>query len=570
MKPTLLIVLCALALSATAQKPQVKWGEEFKLRKGSTDLETIQADNSGVYLQEGHLAMKSYFVIGAILRESATLIKLDKNLSEVYRNDFNKELKGKEFVQFFPLQDKLFLLASEYIKREKMLNIYGAEINKNSGEISGNWISLTSLQKEEKGDDINFKFTINADSSRMILVSSVEGKEHNEYKIQEFDKALKSTARAINISNEFDPKTFQLEDVLYTSNKKVFLVGRRYEYQEGKKKKDKFLDFARYNIRMYNDQGKQQTEINTEVNGKWLTSTKLVQEKNKDIVLLAFYNDSKKSKTIDGMLVQRIDPNSGQVVSTSEKAINNSLLSADIDAPDDADADDKETKAERKERERLNKMKDEGEAFSKYMQFRNVFYTADNGLVILAEKYHQYTYTSQSYTPGVNGSMGQWSSTVYSVYECGDLLMCKIDAGGNIGWLQIVPKAQREVISGGSGTGLAVTFFDASNRPFYAGFGAMQTNNTINIIFNDHSKNTDITQAGQKARSINSYRSSNCYLVSLDAATGKCKRSILYSNSDVPTSMPRLGSVLDQSMYIVGKDDRLFGKSKLAVGRIAL
>ena len=76
----------------------------------------------------------------------------------------------------------------------------------------------------------------------------------------------------------------------------MILVGRLYEYQEGKKKKDKFLDFANYNIRLYNEQGKQQTEISTSINGKWLTSTNLVLEKNKDLVLVAFYNNNKRGK----------------------------------------------------------------------------------------------------------------------------------------------------------------------------------------------------------------------------------------------------------------------------------
>jgi len=557
MKRTLLIVLSLFTLTATAQKPQVKWGEEFKLRKGSTDLEIIHADNSAVYLQEGHFAAKTYFVVGATLRESATLVRLDKNLSEVYRSDFNQELKGKEFVEFFPFQEKLFLFASEYIKREKTLNIYGAEINKSNGQLSSDWTLLTSLQKDEKGDDINFKFAVNADSSGMMLVSSVEGKERNEYRIQEFDKALRSAGKAIYLSNEFDPKTFQLEDVLYTSNKKIFLVGRQYEYREGKKKKDKFLDFARYNIRMYNDQGKQQTEINTEVNGKWLTSTKLVQEKNKDIVLVAFYNNSRKSSTIDGMLVERIDPNSGQVISASEKQIGSSLLSGD------GIVDKNETREERQERERLNKMKDEDEAFSKYMQFRNIFYTADNGLVILAEKYRHYMYTESVYSSSSQPKK-------YSVYECGNILMCKIDASGNISWLQVLPKDQTETITQYTSGLIVPAFFDRSNRPFYSGFGAMQARDNINIIFNDNSRNADVTQVTQKARSIAVYRKSTCYVVTVDATTGKCTRRELFSNADVPTSMPRLGSVLGQNMYIVGKDDPMIGKTKLAVGIISI
>ena len=106
-------------------------------------------------------------------------------------------------------------------------------------------------------------------------------------------------------------KHFQLEDVLYTINKKIILVGRVYEYEEGKKKKNKFLDFANYNIRLYDEKGKQQAEVNTNINGKWLISTKLVQKGDKDLVLAAFYNNEKRGKTIDGMLVQRINPVTG-------------------------------------------------------------------------------------------------------------------------------------------------------------------------------------------------------------------------------------------------------------------
>ncbi len=94
----------------SAQKPTIKWGEEFKLNKGSVDPEVIHADSDGVYLQEGHTALKSYFVIGGIGRSAATLIKPDKNLSELYRNNLNADLKGKQFVQFFVLRNQMFCL----------------------------------------------------------------------------------------------------------------------------------------------------------------------------------------------------------------------------------------------------------------------------------------------------------------------------------------------------------------------------------------------------------------------------------------------------------------------------
>lgn len=570
MKWNLLLAAALLSLSTFAQKPKITWGDEFKLRKGSTDLEVIYADKSGVYLQEGHLAVKSYFVIGGTARASATLVKLDKNLAEIYRSDFNRELKGKEFVQFFVVQDRMFVFASDYIKREKTLNIFGAEVNKNSGELSGDWTMITSFQKEEKKDDINFKLALNADSSKMVVISSIEGREKNEYTIQEFDKTLKPAAKPVTVTNEFDPKTFQLEDVLYTLNKKIILVGRIYEYQEGKKKKDKFLDFANYNIRLYDEKGKQQKEINTNVNGKWLNSTKLVQEKNNDVVLAAFFSNQRKGKTIDGMLVQRINPVSGEVITTSEKQINHSLLTGDADQSDE-ESDEKESRAERKERERLDKIIDEGDAFSKYMRFQNIYYTNDGGLVVVAEKYHHYFYTSQYYTAGSGTTPGRWTSTTYSVYECGDLLMCKIDNSGNIGWMRVLPKAQREVIQVGYSSGFGFPgYFDPSNRPFYAGFGALQTNNAIQILFNDNPRNATVTQPGQKIKSARRFGKSDCFIIKVDLADGKAERRMFFTNADVPTSMPRLGSVIGQDMYIIGKDDRLFGKSKIAVAKVTM
>lgn len=114
-------VLCFLFsfMIANAQNANVTWGEEFKMKKGSTDLEVVYADNSGVYVKESHMALKSYFVVAASMRESATLIKLDKNLNEVFHQDFNKELKGKEYEKFFFMNGKIFLIASDYNKKEK-------------------------------------------------------------------------------------------------------------------------------------------------------------------------------------------------------------------------------------------------------------------------------------------------------------------------------------------------------------------------------------------------------------------------------------------------------------------
>ncbi len=573
-------VLILISLFSVAQTASVSWGEEFKLRKGSTDLSVIHADKTGVYVKESHLALKGYFVIAVTTRESASLIKLDNSLGEVYRNDFNKELKGKEYEEFFFLKDKLFILATDYSRKDKTLTLFAAQVDKSSGELSGEWQEVTNWQKDDKSDDIDFKTTYNYDSSKLVLVSSLKSKEKNTYEVRQFDINMKAAGKPVVITNEFERRKFQLEDVQYISNGNVVMVARVYDYEEGKKQKAKFLQFQNYNIRIYNGQGSLVKEVNTDISAKWLMSTKVIQVPNKDLVLAAFYSDAKKGKEINGMLLQRIDPVTGNVISTSLKDINTTMITTLEDDNGDDDGDD-ESKKERKEREKLDKIQNDQDGFSKYMRFRNFIYTADSGLVILAEKYHHYQYTTvNSRSTGVGfGNSMTTTTTTYQVYECGDMMMAKVNIRGEINWLHIVPKEQREVIQTGSssssGTGISfgmgTNFFDnAFNMPFYAGFGTLASKNSISIIFNDHRKNDKVLQLGQKVKRISYFRKSECFGISLDPITGKYTRNSLFSNNDQPTAMPRLGSNLGKDMYIVGKEDRLLGKTKIAVARISL
>jgi hypothetical protein len=571
---TAIAIFCVL--TSNAQNASVTWGDEFKMKKGSTDLEVVYADNTGIFVKESHMALKAYFVIAATMRESATLIKLDKNLVEEYRQDFNSELKGREYEKFYFLKNKLFLLATDYDKKDKRLTLFGAEIDKKSGNLSGEWTEITSWQKDDKKDDINFNVTYNGDSTKMVIVSTIEGRDKNNYEVRQFDEKLKQIGKSTVITNEIDPKTFQLEDVIYTTNGNVVMVGRVYEYQEGKRKKSRYLDFSKYNIRIHNPDGSLLREVNTEISGKWLVSTKVIQAKKRDLIIAAFYSNSKRGNEINGILVQRINPNTGDIISTSSKEINTSLITK-IEEDND-ESGDEESRSERKERERLEKIQSEEDGFSRYMKFRSFLYTPDSGLVILAEKYHHYEYTTTSYTPGPGG--GTSRTTTYQVYECGDLMMSKVEKNGDISWLHILPKNQREVIQSGSssgyGSGLSFSvgnnFFNPSefNMPFYSGFGVLSGSKTASLFYNDNKKNLNTLQLGQSLKKISSFRKSECFAVDLDLITGKYTKSILFSNNDVPTAMPRLASGIGKDLYIIGKEDRLFGKSKIAIAKVSL
>jgi hypothetical protein len=538
----------------TAAQEKVAWGDEFKMHKGSTDLSILQADASGIYLEESH-EVKSYF---GRPRRSTTLVKLTPQMTEQYRNDFDHELKGKQFDRLFFIKDKLFLFATDFVKRDNALYLYAAEIDKNSGSLKNDWQQVYAWEKVEKTEKIDYAIGLNEDSTKIILTGTYTDKAQNRYEIKMMDAGLRPVGKPFAITNEFDPKTFQVQDFVYTSAGNAILVGRIYEYIEGKKKKDKNLVFKNYNIRVYDPQGKMIKELATDIDGKYLVTGKVKQLKN-ELVLAAFYSNEKRKREINGMLVQRLDPATGNVLVSTKMDLNTSLISQVED-----DDDDKKSK---------KKDDDDDDGLAANLLFRNFYTTPDNGLIVLAERFDDRIQTSTMYmsngTPG-----GSYSTTTTETYTCGDMYMAKITLAGKIDWLHVLPKNQVESqvlgssISSG-GPFYAYSYFNPKNsHPFYAGFSSLAGIHTIHIFFNDNDKNADILQQGKKIKRLTNFGRSSCYEVNLDMVTGQYTRKALYSNRDIPTSMPRLGAVMSNTMYLTGKEDRTMGKSKIVVGKI--
>lgn len=558
MKKNVLTLFCLFSFFTHYGQTKVSWGDEFKLRKGSTDLSVIKADVTGVYLEESHTIRSAGFW-GPNERKSSILVKLNSSMGELFRKDYDHDLKGKDLENFIFIQDKLYLFASSLDKKTKTLNLYAAELDKGSGDIKSDWKEIFNWDLSEKGSDVQFKISPNSDTSKIVLTSTNTGKSENLYEILTLDAALRPTGKPFSISNEFDPRTFQVEDFVYTPSGNAILVGRIYEYEEGKKKKDKNLIFKNYNIRVYDNQGQMIKQLVTDIDGKFLVNGKMIQLKNQ-IVLAAFYSNENKKKEINGLLVERIDPATGNIISSTKKELNNSLKS---------EVEDEDGKGSKKNDN------DDAEGFSSKLVFRNFYATPDNGLVILSEKYNM---RIVKYTSTMNTGMGttSTSNTVMEVYESQDIYISKISANGNIDWLDVLPKSQYEEVPvggsmyNGSPLFMLTTYFTGgTNRPFFSGFGCLPENNTLNIFFNDDERNADVVSAGKKIKKVTRFSRTDCFQVRLDLLTGKLTRKILFSNKDIPPAMPRLGVVFDKTLYVTGKEDANWGKSKVAVGKIS-
>ena len=560
MKYLLLLGCCLSWFYSVAQKPTVKWGEEIKMSREITDLRFILADKSGLYLEEGHLTNK----FGALIRKSAKLLKLNKNFVEVFKSDFDDDLKGRKFIQFFTFKDRMYMIASRILKRDGMVVVDGIEVNKQNGSLVGDWKEMTSFQRTKNTEDMDFKISYNADSSTMLFISRLKDKADNVFSLQEFGENLHSKGNAVEISNGLGPETFQLEDVIYTNKKRIIVVGREFVYRNGKKK-EKFLDFSQYNIRIYNETGKQIADINTSTGGKTITSAKVLQENNNDIVLAGFFSKSPKDKTIDGLLIQRIDPVSGNVMAASETPITQDMLGGEVE-----DTDTEESGAlSKKQKEKLKDSEDE--SFSAHMKFRKIYYTSDSALILLAEKFHHKKFlTSRFRDPSPARPAMTVVQTTYSAYECGNIMISRINKAGKVEWIKVLPKAQREwVVDEGPGSSDRAFpgLWDPVSRPFMAGFGSIQARNKITIFFNDMGQNASVLQPGQKVKRIEWFPTSACFAVSVDEVTGKMERHRLFENAAEPTFLPRFTMAYGNELFMIRKQDLLIGKARLTIGK---
>src|SRR5690606_12855781 len=285
-----------------AQTPSVNWGEPLKVKKGSTDLDIIHVDKTGIYLQESHAALRTYFVLGATTRESGTLSKLDKNLDEVYKNSFDKELKGKNFENLLFANGKMFLFATSVHKAKSLLELYGVELDKATGTQKGEWTKLISLQNEKGVSNLQFSIHPNPDSTAIAIATGIEYSDRADFGITLVNDKLQIVGKMLSVSYPISPKEFVLENMVYAPNGNVLVVNRLMEYREGKKKKDKFLDFKEYDIRLFGADGNLIKQVSVGGNdSRHITQSRVVLRKDGNFTLGAFYSKQKRG-AINGLL----------------------------------------------------------------------------------------------------------------------------------------------------------------------------------------------------------------------------------------------------------------------------
>lgn len=564
-KNYLLFVFTLISCTLFAQNSTINWGENLKIKRGTTELNIVTADNTGVYVQEGGVR---YFTIGFNNMTGFKFRKFDKFYNEVYEEDYKQELKGKELNRIIPFKTKLYIFADDYDKKEKRFVTYAAEIDKASGKLKGDWKEIVEVPRENRGDDYAFTIIPSADSSSMVLVADISNTDRSSVKVLVMNEALQPQS-ATTINLQYTKNTYALQDVLFTNDKKILVVGKIYEEVELTKRRKRLM-FKKLSIEKYDLSGKKEMEVATSDAGKVLVSAKLVQNKKSELFVCGFYSNNAKTQEINGLLVNRIDLATGNVITSTTKQLDPTMIGTfDEDADDDKDAETKQSKLSSKKAAADGDM----DGFSSDFLFRKIYVGQDNSILLIAEKFRfdTYTRTESSY----DGQRWTYRTVTTYQYTCGDLLTIKVGDDGALKWVNVIPKLQVEAIRArGAATTTGISFnshlFISGGLPFYSSFNVVPFKNKLIFYYNDNTKNAAVKTVADKAKSTYNFNKSNCYSLTLDLTTGDVARKFLFTNDDEPIAMVRHGMLTGNELYLVAYKPSLLGKSTLKLGKITI
>jgi len=573
-----ILVLCVfvtVGLISFSQSYRITWGDEIKLKKGTTDLDIVSADNTGLYFTESRL-VRSLFTIGGG-NEAQKLIKFDKGYNEVFEKEYKKELKGLDFHSFQAMDGDIYIFATDYERKGKTFKVYGARIDKNSGDLMGDFAELGSYPLESKRDDFEMKMKPIRNGKNFLMVANVSGKEKVSLGVSLLDKTLRPKEETI-INLTQNTEEFSLQDVEYTVDNKIVLLGKEYELtQIGKKKRKRYV-FKQYAMMIYSNKGEKESDVAINSGDRFVISGKMIEQNDGTLMLAGFYSNTSKKSDLNGFFINKVDPAKGALTLSSFKEINSGMLGKNYE--EDAGDEDDDTKAEKKASKKA-KDDDEEDEFPNEFIIRSIdINPLDNSITITSEvsQYRHYVYTTSSYN-SVSRTY-QTTTTHVHTFTNEDILLINADKDGNIKWLNAIPKSQIEQIrtsNTGYGYGFSYgydygSFFArGGGMPYYSSFASILNNNKLILILNDHSSNNIIPKYGDKVkRTYNFKKQSNVYGITVDLATGTMTKKFISENSTDAILMPRHGYVVGNEVIVPSWRMHAMAKTELKFAKIAV
>ena len=461
------------------------------------------------------------------------------------------------------------------IKRSRQFKVYGQKIDKSTGDLLGDFKELGDYELESKRDNYEMRVSPIKNGANFLMVSNISAKDRVSIGVLLLDKSLKKIQNAV-IHLSFQPNLYALQDVMYTQNQKIVLLGKEFEETQIGKKKKKRLVFKQYVMAIYDNKGNKEKDVVLDSEDRFIISGKLIEQNNGDVMLGGFYSNSARKEDLNGFYINRVNTDKGELLVSSYKEINPEMLGKGYE--DNSDEDD-ETKEDKKQAKNARDNDDE-EEFPNSFIIRSVdINPADNSIMITSEvsKYYYSYYSTSNY----NMTTRRYTYTHYHTHRFinQDILLIHADAEGKIKWLNALPKSQMETISYSTNTNSGFyMYYDRSSYfagsgalPYYSSYKSLLKDNILFIVMNDHTSNNVNANYGDKVKTVYNFRKrSNVYGIAIDLATGKMTRKIIGSNNEETILMPRHSFIVNNELVVPSWRMRTMAKTQLRFAKISV
>ena len=494
----LFISVTIFSQNLTAQTIEVHQGDVYKSKRNSYVRQILYKDNVDM------LAIRTK---RALLRKSSDYIeRFNNNMNFQSQNEITLPDDDLELLDYIHVDGQTHIFMTKYDKNKGLNTLYGSSLNK-KGRIDANFVEIVNVEVEKKREMNSFSVSQSIDSTKfLITIVPKQDKDDNaklsflvlDHEMKEHDNIM--------IEFPFTKKQFAMNDYHLDKDGNIHVLGN-VTIEETRKNKlfgstverearifslykgdDELVE---YNL-AFDKRSKDDTYIN---------QVRLGIDKLGRLQCTGFYSE-KKGSFMKGVFSCTIDIDKKEAVDVNSQVFTDKFIEQFLT--------DRQIK--RKKR-RKSKNKDSRFDHLSNFKIRKMAYKEGGGYYILAEYYDYYITTTTD-------SKGNVKTTHHYIY--GDIMAINVNKDNSVDWFTRIPKYQHTTNDGGRYSGIA---------------RALDNNNSLHIIFNEHRKNAKILDPDRRRNAVG--RKTITVLVSIDEKGEATKTPLMPSKEGKTIVAPK-------------------------------
>ncbi len=434
MNKILALLLC-ITMSCMLSAQDIRWGSSHTLKNNEYISNLIAEDANGIYvLRRGAQRWGSAAVI--IEHYSPDMkLQYSRKIKEIDKNNVF-------FQDFFEYNDKLFITFTQYRAKERKHILFYQEVNKHTGALVGQGLSLATSTSKSKNLQGKFDYAPSPDSSKAVIFFSEAPNTRtqswgadatsNKFTVKVLDDKFEKVWRE-KITLPYDENLYEHRQIEVDNDGNVYILAKIYDNRVRERVRGK----ANYKYKIIAlREGEKRKEYDLYLEDKFITDiTFKLDRRTNDIICSGFYSE-RNSQGFKGAFFLAIDKQTKEISRANTKAFSVDFMSNFM----------RERRAERG-----------GEVYD--FNMRDIILRTDGGAVLIAEQFFVTTNSQRDFNTGM------W---YYSYqYNYNDIIAVNINPDGTIAWSTFVPKWQR------------------STNPMYSSFSKAVVSDKIYFVFNE-------------------------------------------------------------------------------------